>query len=201
MRIPFLRDGLKHADPARPNLCLSDYLAPLSSGKRDWIGAFAVTAGLGADGAAESYKRAGDDYSAIMVKILADRLAEALAELLHLEVRTRLWGYADEPSPRPDDLFLGKYRGIRPAPGYPACPDHRLKAAIWKLLDPDSIGIRLTESWMMSPGASVSGFYFTHPACEYFSAGDAEGEYLRDYAARAGLSEDEARASLAPTRG
>jgi len=201
MRIPFLRDGLKHADPARPNLSLSDYLAPLSSGKRDWIGAFAVTAGLGADGAAESYKRAGDDYSAIMVKILADRLAEALAELLHLEVRTRLWGYADEPSPRPDDLFLGKYRGIRPAPGYPACPDHRLKAAIWKLLDPDSIGIRLTESWMMSPGASVSGFYFTHPACEYFSAGDAEGEYLRDYAARAGLSEDEARASLAPTRG
>ncbi|MEZ5652655.1 MAG: methionine synthase [Burkholderiaceae bacterium] len=188
------RDGL-------PNRCLADYIAPRAiDGKpsliEDYIGLFAVTAGIGADEKAAEFERLLDDYSAIMLKAIADRLAEAFAERLHERVRKEFWGYAADESLSNDELIREAYRGIRPAPGYPACPDHSVKRELFELLDCEAIGMRLTESLAMMPAASVSGFYFAHPKAEYFNVGRIGEGQLRDYAARWGRSEEELRASL-----
>ena len=172
----------------RPNLCLADYVAPRDSGLPDWIGAFAVTAGIGADEIAAAFERSHDDYSAILVKALADRLAESLAERLHARVRREFWAYA--PDERLDNaaLIAEGYRGIRPAPGYPACPDHTEKAALFALLDATArTGIRLTESGAMWPAASVSGWYFAHPDAAYFGLGRIGRDQVQDYARRKGM--------------
>jgi 5-methyltetrahydrofolate--homocysteine methyltransferase len=183
----------------RPNVALSDFVAPRQSGVPDYVGAFAVTAGLGEDEAAERHKRANDDYSAIMVKALADRLAEALAERLHQRVRQDLWGYAPDEALAPADLIAEKYRGIRPAPGYPAQPDHTEKATLFGLLGAESrIGMRLTESFAMWPGASVCGLYFSHPESHYFGVGKIDRDQVGDYARRKSWSVAEAEKWLAP---
>ncbi|NIP59438.1 MAG: methionine synthase, partial [Gemmatimonadetes bacterium] len=153
----------------RENLALADLVAPADSGRKDWVGAFAVTAGDGPDRMARSMEEAHDDYGAILVKALADRLAEAFAELLHERVRTRLWGYAPEEALDNEALIAEAYRGIRPAPGYPACPDHTEKRTLFALLNTEEvIGVSLTESCAMTPAASVSGWYFSHPDAAYF---------------------------------
>ena len=172
----------------RANLALADFVAPRASGLADYIGAFVVTAGIGEDAIAERFKRANDDYSAIMVKALADRLAEAFAERLHQRVRQEFWGYAPDETLGPADLIAEKYRGIRPAPGYPAQPDHTEKATLFRLLDAESrIGVRLTESFAMWPGASVCGLYFSHPESRYFGVGKIERDQVEDYAGAQGL--------------
>jgi len=201
LRLPFLRDQTVHTEAGRPCPCLSDYIAPASSGREDWLGFFALSAGFGADDAEAAFKAAGDDYSAILLKTLADRLAEALAELLHQRVRRFLWAYAPTEDIGPERLFAGAYRGIRPAPGYPACPDHRLKSLIWDILRPGEIGMELTSSWMMRPGASVCGFYFSHPESAYFGVGDPAPDQLADYARRWGLGIEEVKAGIAPMCG
>jgi len=191
-----LRQQMKK-DAKLPNLCLSDFIAPEGS-VHDWIGAFAVSAGFGAAQLSESYAKAGDDYSAIMVKALADRLAEAFAELLHLKVRKELWGYAPDESLPLDELFKCKYSGIRPAAGYPACPDHSEKRTIFGLLGAeDRLGITLTESCMMEPAASVSGLYFAHPEAKYFNVGAVGEDQLADYAERKGMAAAELKKWLA----
>jgi 5-methyltetrahydrofolate--homocysteine methyltransferase len=183
----------------RANVALADFVAPRASGLADHVGAFMVTAGLGEDEAADRFKRANDDYSAIMVKALADRLAEAFAERLHQLVRTRLWGYAPDEALGKAELIGEKYRGIRPAPGYPAQPDHSEKAALFALLEGErQIGIRLTESFAMWPGASVCGLYFSHPDSHYFGVGKIERDQVEDYAGRKGWSVAEAERWLAP---
>ena len=185
--------------PGKPNQCLSDFIAPLDSGLADHIGAFAVTAGIGLDDLVERYEAAHDDYSSIMAKALADRLAEAAAEWLHRRVRTRDWGYAGQEDLDNDELIRERYQGIRPAPGYPACPDHTEKSLLWELIDPQaSIGISLTESFAMLPMASVSGFYFSHPEARYFAVGKVERDQVEDYAERKGLSLADAERWLAP---
>jgi 5-methyltetrahydrofolate--homocysteine methyltransferase len=184
---------------SRPNLALADYIAPRTSGLADYIGAFAVTAGIGEDAIAERFKAAHDDYSAIMVKALADRLAEAFAERLHQRVRRELWGYAPDETLGPDDLIAEKYRGIRPAPGYPAQPEHTEKATLFRLLEVEGrIDVRLTESFAMWPGASVCGVYFSHPESHYFGVGKLERDQVEDYAARKGWTRAEAEKWLAP---
>jgi 5-methyltetrahydrofolate--homocysteine methyltransferase len=192
-----LRQQLTHREN-RPNLALSDYVAPRSSGLADYIGAFAVTAGLGEDAISERFKAANDDYSAIMVKALADRLAEAFAERLHQRVRQTLWGYAPDETLGPADLIAEKYRGIRPAPGYPAQPEHTEKATLFALLQGERIGVRLTESFAMWPGAAVSGVYFSHPESRYFGVGKIERDQVADYAQRKGWTLAEAEKWLAP---
>jgi 5-methyltetrahydrofolate--homocysteine methyltransferase len=183
----------------RSNLALADFVAPLDSGLKDYVGCFAVTAGLGEDDVAERFKRADDDYSSIMVKALADRLAEAFAERMHQRVRRELWAYAPDETLGPEDLIAEKYRGIRPAPGYPAQPDHTEKATLFRLLDAESrAGIRLTESFAMWPGASVSGLYFGHPDSRYFGVGKVERDQVDDYAARKSWTRGEAEKWLAP---
>jgi 5-methyltetrahydrofolate--homocysteine methyltransferase len=183
----------------RPNLALADFVAPRASGVADYIGAFAVTAGIGEDDIAARFKTGNDDYSAIMVKALADRLAEAFAERLHQRVRTQLWAYAPDEALSPDDLIAEKYRGIRPAPGYPAQPEHSEKATLFALLDTErAIGMRLTESFAMWPGASVSGLYFSHTESRYFGVGKLERDQVEDYAARKGWAREEAEKWLAP---
>ena len=168
---------------------LADYIAPRDSGAADYIGAFAVTAGIGAEALAQEYQAQNDDYNAIMVKALADRLAEALAERLHQRVRTEFWGYAPDEKLSNEDLIREKYRGIRPAPGYPACPDHSEKATIFGLLDaPGNAGISLTESFAMLPAASVSGLYFSHPEARYFNVGRVQRDQVESLAARKGVS-------------
>ncbi len=182
-----------------PNLALADFIAPRASGLTDYIGAFAVTAGLGEDAVAERFKAANDDYSAIMIKALADRLAEAFAERLHQRVRQELWGYAPEETLAPADLIAEKYRGIRPAPGYPAQPEHTEKATLFALLEGASrIGVRVTESFAMAPGASVCGFYFSHPESRYFGVGKLERDQVEDYAKRKGWTLAQAERWLAP---
>lgn len=169
----------------RPNLCLSDFIAPVASGREDWIGLFAVTAGVGLDALVERFDEDNDIYGSIMAKALADRLAEAFAEYLHHQVRTHHWGYAPDESLENDDLIRERYRGIRPAPGYPANPDHRQKEVIWRLLEPERrAGISITENLAMLPAASVSGFYFAHPDSRYFGLGKVSREQVDDYAAR-----------------
>jgi 5-methyltetrahydrofolate--homocysteine methyltransferase len=167
------------------NLALSDFIAPKESGQQDYIGAFVVTTGIGLEEHVNRFEQDHDDYSSIMVKALADRLAEGLAEYLHLLVRTDYWGYESTDSFTNDELIQEKYRGIRPAPGYPACPDHLEKNAIFQLLSAtDAIGVSLTESLAMSPASSVSGWYFAHPDAKYFGLGKVTDEQIRDIAQR-----------------
>ena len=181
------------------NQCLADYVAPQDSGVPDWVGAFAVTAGLGMERKLAEFERAHDDYSAIMLKALADRLAEAFAEHLHERVRREYWGYAANEALDSAALVAEKYRGIRPAPGYPACPDHTEKAALFTLLDaPKNAGMTLTESYAMLPAAAVSGFYLAHPAASYFAVGRIGRDQIEDYARRKGMSVAEAERWLAP---
>jgi 5-methyltetrahydrofolate--homocysteine methyltransferase len=171
----------------RANVALADFVAPRASGLRDYIGAFAVTAGLGEEAVVERFKHANDDYSAIMAKALADRLAEALAERMHQRARREFWAYAADETLRNDELIGEKYRGIRPAPGYPAQPDHTEKGTLFKLLDGErAINVKLTESFAMWPGASVCGLYFSHPDSYYFGVGKIERDQVEDYAKRKG---------------
>jgi 5-methyltetrahydrofolate--homocysteine methyltransferase len=198
-RLVFLR---QQADKASANLCLSDFVAPTDSGVADWIGLFAVTAGLGLEEAIEKYLPANDDYAAILLKALADRLAEALAEALHAKVRRQTWGYAADESLDNRDLIREHYRGIRPAPGYPACPDHSEKEKIFALLDaPGRIGVTLTESFAMLPTAAVSGYYFAHPDSQYFVVGKLGRDQVEDYAKRKGVSIEQAERFLRPNLG
>jgi 5-methyltetrahydrofolate--homocysteine methyltransferase len=172
-----------------PNLCLADFIAPRDSGVPDYIGAFAVTTGLGIDRHVAEFERAHDDYNAIILKALADRLAEACAEYMHAKVRRELWGYAGDEKLGNDQLIAEAYRGIRPAPGYPACPDHMEKSTLWRLLDvAGTTGIELTESFAMLPAASVSGWYFAHPEAKYFRVGKIGRDQVEDYARRRGIS-------------
>jgi 5-methyltetrahydrofolate--homocysteine methyltransferase len=182
----------------RPNRCLADYIAPKGSGVADHIGVFAVTAGIGTEKKEKQFIDDHDDYSAIMLKSLADRLAEAFAERMHQRVRTDFWGYAADESLSPAELIAEKYRGIRPAPGYPACPDHTVKAAMFEALNCADIGMGLTESWAMTPAASVSGFYIAHPEASYFNVGKIGDDQLADWARRNALSRAEAQRALAP---
>lgn len=180
-------------------LALSDFIAPQSSGKTDYVGAFCVTTGFGTDELSEEYEKANDDYNAIMVKALADRFAEAYAEFLHKKVRTEYWGYANQENLSNEDLIAEKYKGIRPAPGYPACPDHLEKHAIWDLLKvEENIGVYLTESLAMFPTAAVSGYYFGSPHAKYFGLGKITEDQLKDYSKRKGISLQEARKWLSP---
>lgn len=180
-------------------LALSDFIAPQSSGKTDYMGAFCVTTGFGTDELAEEYEKANDDYNAIMVKALADRFAEAYAEFLHKKVRTEYWGYAVQEELSNEELIAEKYKGIRPAPGYPACPDHLEKKTIWELLKvEESTGVFLTESLAMFPTASVSGYYFGSPHAKYFGLGKITQDQLKDYADRRSCSIQEAQKWLSP---
>jgi len=186
----------------RENLCLSDFVAPAGSGKADWIGAFGVTAGHGVDALVTKHEAAHDDYSAILLKSLADRLAEALAERMHERVRRELWGYTSDESLDNDALISEAYRGIRPAPGYPACPDHTEKRTLFALLDAQAnAGIELTESCAMLPAASVSGWYFAHPEARYFGVGRLGHDQVADYARRKGWSVGEAERWLQSSLG
>lgn len=180
-------------------LALSDFIAPQSSGKTDYVGAFCVTTGFGTDELSAEYEKANDDYNSIMVKALADRFAEAYAEFLHKKVRTEYWGYANQETLSNEELIAEKYKGIRPAPGYPACPDHLEKKTIWELLKvEENTGVFLTESLAMFPTASVSGYYFGSPHAKYFGLGKITEDQLEDYAARRGCSIQEARKWLSP---
>jgi 5-methyltetrahydrofolate--homocysteine methyltransferase len=181
-----------------PNRCLADFIAPKGSGKQDYIGLFAVTAGLGVDKKEQQFAADLDDYSAIMLKALADRLAEAFAERLHQRVRTDLWGYAADESLDVAGLVAERYRGIRPAPGYPACPDHTVKRDLFRALGAEEIGMTLTESLAMLPAASVSGFYFAHPEAKYFNVGRIGPDQLKSWAERNASSVDAAERALAP---
>jgi 5-methyltetrahydrofolate--homocysteine methyltransferase len=183
----------------RANVALSDFIAPRSTGIADYIGAFIVTAGIGEDDIAARFRGANDDYSSIMAKALADRLAEAFAELLHARVRRELWGYAPDETLTPTALLAETYTGIRPAPGYPAQPDHTEKGALFDLLGGEAVsGVKLTESFAMWPGASVCGLYFSHPQSHYFGVGKIERDQVEDYARRKGWTPEEAERWLAP---
>jgi 5-methyltetrahydrofolate--homocysteine methyltransferase len=186
----------------QPHYALSDFVAPCDSGVADWVGAFAVTAGIGLDEKVREFEARHDDYGAIMLKALADRLAEALAERMHERVRREFWGYAPEERFTSDDLVREKYRGIRPAPGYPACPDHTEKATLFRMLDAErNTGIQLTESFAMHPAAAVSGWYFSHPESTYFAVGKIDADQVADYARRKGMPLAEAERWLAPSIG
>jgi 5-methyltetrahydrofolate--homocysteine methyltransferase len=182
-----------------PNYCLADYIAPKESGVADYIGAFAVTTGIGIDARVAEFEQQNDDYNAIMLKALADRLAEAFAELLHARVRREFWGYAADEALDNDALIAEKYRGIRPAPGYPACPEHSEKGPLFELLQaPLNAGITITESFAMLPTAAVSGFYFSHPNAQYFATGKINKDQVEDYAKRKGWTLEQAERWLAP---
>ncbi len=184
------------------NYCLADFVAPKASGKADYLGAFAVTGGLEEDALADAWDRQHDDYNKIMVKALADRLAEAFAEYLHERVRKVIWGYAANENLSNEELIRENYQGIRPAPGYPACPEHTEKATIWQLLDVERhTGMKLTESFAMWPGASVSGWYFSHPDSRYFAVAQLQRDQIEDYAARKGMTVSEVERWLAPHLG
>jgi 5-methyltetrahydrofolate--homocysteine methyltransferase len=176
---------------------LSDFIAPEGT-IQDYMGCFAVTAGLDMEGPLKNFEEAMDDYSALMLKALADRLAEALAEYLHLRIRREFWGYAPEEQLTNDELIAEKYRGIRPAPGYPACPDHLDKAKIFELLKAEELGMSLTESLAMYPAASVSGYYFAHPDSKYFAVGKLAKDQVETYAAARGITVELAEKWLAP---
>ncbi|MEZ9246681.1 methionine synthase [Vibrio lentus] len=181
------------------NYCLSDYIAPKDSGKADWIGGFAVTGGIGERELADEYKANGDDYNAIMIQAVADRLAEAFAEYLHKEVRKDIWGYSPDEDLSNDDLIREKYQGIRPAPGYPACPEHTEKGTLWELMDVEkAIDMSLTTSYAMWPGASVSGMYFSHPDARYFAIAQIQQDQVDSYADRKGWDMLEAEKWLGP---
>ena len=200
-RFHFLRNQEKKEGGA-PNLCLADFIAPVESGITDVMGLFAVTAGKGIAQWTGKFEDAGDDYSSIMLKILADRLAEAFAEYLHEMVRKEYWGYASGENLMPHDMLKEQYRGIRPAPGYPACPEHSEKATLFEILGaPEKTGIELTENYMMTPAASVSGYYFAHPESRYFNIGRILEDQVQDYAARKGISTEKAMQLLSPLIG
>lgn len=182
-----------------PNLCLADFVAPKAMGIKDYLGAFAVTTGLGIEEHLARFEQEHDDYSSILLKALADRLAEAFAERIHERVRKEFWGYAPAESLSHEELIKEAYCGIRPAPGYPACPDHTEKATLWELLQPhQEIGIHLTENFAMLPTAAVSGWYFSHPQSQYFGTGKIEKDQVADYAKRKGMTLAEAERWLAP---
>ncbi|MTI24596.1 methionine synthase, partial [Fulvivirga kasyanovii] len=182
-----------------PNLCLADFVAPEDAGITDYIGGFAVTTGIGIEPLIEKYKKAHDDYNEIMVKAIADRLAEAFAELMHAKIRTDLWGYASEENLSNEELIKEKYAGIRPAPGYPACPDHTEKPLLFDLLQVEkNTAISLTDSYAMYPAAAVSGFYFSHPESKYFGLGKIEKDQVEDYAQRKGMSTEQIEKWLGP---
>ena len=186
-------------EQGKPNLALADFIAPKESGIADYIGGFAVTAGIGEEDVARRFERANDDYSKIMVKALADRLAEAFAEALHAKVRRELWAYAPDETLTNDELIGEAYAGIRPAPGYPAQPDHTEKRTLFELLKAEqATGLKLTESYAMWPAAAVSGFYFAHPDSRYFGVGKIGRDQVADYAKRKGWSQEEAERWLAP---
>ncbi|EKK9987368.1 methionine synthase [Vibrio vulnificus] len=185
--------------PKGANYCLSDYVAPKESGKNDWIGAFAVTGGVNERELADQFKAQGDDYNAIMIQAVADRLAEAFAEYLHERVRKEIWGYAADENLSNEELIREKYQGIRPAPGYPACPEHTEKGPLWELLNvEETIGMSLTSSYAMWPGASVSGWYFSHPDSRYFAIAQIQQDQVESYAERKGWDLLEAEKWLGP---
>ncbi|HYF10875.1 MAG TPA: vitamin B12 dependent-methionine synthase activation domain-containing protein, partial [Actinomycetota bacterium] len=195
VRFPMLRQQADHGDD-RPSRSLADFVAPADAGLDDHLGAFACTAGIGADELARAFESEHDDYSAIIVKALADRLAEACAEWLHETVR-REW-YETGPQRSNEELIQEQYRGIRPAFGYPACPDHSRKDTLFEVLDARAIGMDLTETWSMTPAASVSGLYFAHPASRYFNVGRLGKDQVEEYAIRCGVERREAERWLAP---
>jgi 5-methyltetrahydrofolate--homocysteine methyltransferase len=185
--------------PGRPNLALADYVAPRESGVLDHVGAFAVTAGVGVDEMVAEFQARQDDYNAILVKALADRLAEAFAERLHERVRREFWGYVPSEALDNTELIREAYQGIRPAPGYPACPDHTEKGTLFDLLDVERrVGISLTESFAMTPTAAVSGWYFWHPEARYFGVGRISRDQVEDYARRKGMTVEDVERWLAP---
>ena len=195
LRQQFAKDG-------RPSQCLADYIATADSNQADWIGAFVVTAGLGVSQVVRELEEDNDDYTAILTKAVADRLAEALAELMHKRVRTNIWGYARNETFTNKDLIREAYLGIRPAPGYPACPDHTEKGTIFEILDAEStLGVQLTESYAMTPAASVSGWYLAHPSAKYFGLGRIGRDQVEDYARRKDWSIEETERWLAPNLG
>nr|WP_328797966.1 methionine synthase [Marinobacterium alkalitolerans] len=201
MKVHHLRQQTQKVE-GRYNHCLSDYVAPKETGVQDYVGAFAVTAGIGIDKLVEQYEADHDDYNSIMVKALADRLAEAFAERMHQRVRTEFWGYAADEDLDNDALIREQYQGIRPAPGYPACPDHTEKALLWELLDVEhNAGMRLTDSFAMLPTAAVSGWYFSHPDARYFGVAKISEDQVESYAHRKGMSMEEAERWLAPNLG
>jgi 5-methyltetrahydrofolate--homocysteine methyltransferase len=197
-RFCFLRQQMPKS-AGRANMCLADFIAPKDTGVADYLGAFAVTAGLGIERKLAEFKKQNDDYNDILLKALADRLAEAFAERMHERVRTEFWGYAPDENLTSEDLIGERYRGIRPAPGYPAQPDHTEKGTLFELLDAQKhAGIKLTENFAMWPGSSVSGFYFSHHDSRYFGVGKIERDQAEDYARRKGWSLEEAERWLAP---
>jgi 5-methyltetrahydrofolate--homocysteine methyltransferase len=198
MKVHHLRQQVSKA-AGQPNYCLSDFVAPVESGKLDYVGGFAVTAGLGIEKKVKEFESRHDDYSAILLKSLADRLAEAFAERLHERIRTEWWAYAPKEKLDNSALIDEKYSGIRPAPGYPACPDHTEKALLFDLLQVNGqTGITLTESMAMYPAASVSGWYFSHPESKYFPVSGIERDQLEDYARRKKKSVEEMERWLSP---
>ncbi|RZK47735.1 MAG: methionine synthase, partial [Pedobacter sp.] len=193
-----LRQQAEKVD-GQPYYALSDFIAPADSGVKDYFGAFALTAGIGCDELVAVYEKNHDDYNSIMVKALADRLAEAFAEKLHELVRKDYWGYAKEEKLSNEDLIKEQYAGIRPAPGYPACPEHTEKGTLFALLNTEEeIGLRLTESYAMYPTAAVSGFYFSHPESRYFGLGKITKDQIEDYAVRKNMSIEEVERWLSP---
>ena len=193
----FLRQQSQKASTL-PNICLSDFIAPKDSGIADYMGAFIVTAGIGCDALCKEYEAQHDEYSSIIVKAIADRLAEASAEYLHQKVRKEIWGYIADETLENTDLIAERYQGIRPAPGYPACPDHTEKLTLFSLLNGEDIGVSLTESLAMMPAASVCGWYFAHPKAQYFTVGKIEKDQVREYALRKNMSIEECERWLAP---
>ena len=192
----FLRNE-EEKEPGIPNLSLADFIAPKQTGYPDYIGLFAVTAGLGIEKWVKEYEDENDDYNAIMVKILADRLAEAFAELLHDIVRKEYWGYAKDENLTIEEIIHEGYAGIRPAPGYPACPEHSEKGTIFNLLEANKTGITLTENFSMYPAAAVSGYYFANPYSQYFAISRISREQVEDYASRKNLTVKEVERLLA----
>jgi len=202
MRLEHLRQQLKKA-AGKPSQSLAELIAPKSSGKADYLGAFAVTAGIGIEEHIARFAAEHDDYSSILLKALADRLAEATTEWLHAQVRQEHWGYAKNEAIDNNGLIAEQYQGIRPAPGYPACPDHTEKGKLWELLDASAkTGITLTESYAMYPAASVSGWYFSHPDSKYFGLiGHVAKDQVEDYAKRKGMEVAKVEKWLAPVLG
>jgi 5-methyltetrahydrofolate--homocysteine methyltransferase len=194
-----LRQQMMRGNNARPNFALSDFVAPADTGAADYFGGFVVTAGAEIDAIASRFEKDNDDYNSILAKALADRLAEAFAERMHQRVRTELWGYAPDEGLSNAELISEDYQGIRPAPGYPACPDHTEKGTLFEILDAEAAtGVSLTESFAMWPPSSVAGFYFSHPDARYFGVGRIERDQVEDYARRKGMDVETAERWLAP---